>query len=69
MRHSDHFDGVFAVPKSENPGGDPGFEFAGIARFKRAQLPAVRELSTVCARRFWDQQEMSLQTATGRSLP
>src|ERR1700747_3471386 len=25
--------------------------------------------STVTARRFWDQQEMSLQTATGRSLP
>ena len=26
-------------------------------------------LSTVTARRFCDQQEMSLQTATGRSLP
>ena len=26
-------------------------------------------LSTVCARRFCDQHEMSLQTATGRSLP
>jgi hypothetical protein len=25
--------------------------------------------NTVTARRFWDQQEMSLQTATGRSLP
>jgi hypothetical protein len=25
--------------------------------------------STVCARRFCDQHEMSLQTATGRSLP
>ena len=35
------------------------------------QLPAcaVRLLSTVCARRFCDQQEMSLHTATGRSLP
>lgn len=28
-----------------------------------------RELSTVTARRFCDQQEMSLQVATGRSLP
>ena len=25
--------------------------------------------STVTARRFWDQHEMSLHTATGRSLP
>ncbi len=36
--------------------------------------PTARELqelafSTVTARRFCDQQEMSLQTATGRSLP
>ena len=31
--------------------------------------PRSRELSTVCARRFCDQHEMSLQTATGRSLP
>ena len=32
--------------------------------------PAVwRVFNTVCARRFWDQHEMSLQTATGRSLP
>lgn len=30
---------------------------------------ATRLLSTVCARRFCDQHEMSLQTATGRSLP
>jgi hypothetical protein len=32
----------------------------------KAQAPAF---STVTARRFCDQQEMSLQTATGRSLP
>jgi hypothetical protein len=32
------------------------------------QLPAA-PASTVTARRFCDQQEMSLQTATGRSLP
>lgn len=33
-----------------------------------AQLLA-RPFNTVCARRFCDQQEISLQTATGRSLP
>lgn len=35
------------------------------------QFPAfaVRLFSTVWARRFCDQQEMSLHTATGRSLP
>jgi hypothetical protein len=34
-------------------------------------IPLRQELafSTVTARRFCDQQEMSLQTATGRSLP
>jgi len=44
----------------------------------RARTPAgVRQrwlttpplFNTVCARLFCDQQEMSLQTATGRSLP
>ena len=37
----------------------------------RNRLSNVQELafSTVTARRFCDQQEMSLQTATGRSLP
>jgi hypothetical protein len=34
--------------------------------FRRQELLV---LSTVTARRFCDQQEMSLQTATGRSLP
>ena len=39
-------------------------------RFARAQERAsARLLSTVWERRFCDQQEMSLQTATGRSLP
>ena len=33
------------------------------------QEPAPRLFKTVCARRFCDQHEMSLQTATGRSLP
>ncbi len=33
----------------------------------RRYMPAL--LSTVTARRFCDQQEMSLQVATGRSLP
>ena len=35
------------------------------------KLELAQELafSTVTARRFCDQQEMSLQTATGRSLP
>jgi hypothetical protein len=33
------------------------------------QDPAPRLLRTVCARRFCDQHEISLQTATGRSLP
>src|SRR5690606_19585928 len=37
-----------------------------IQPFARLQEEA---LSTVTARRFCDQQEMSLQTATGRSLP
>jgi len=37
-------------------------------RAARAQLPAA-PARTVTARRFCDQQEMSLQTATGRSLP
>ena len=35
---------------------------------KRTQAPAPPS-RTVTARRFWDQQEMSLQTATGRSFP
>ena len=35
----------------------------------RRLYDATRLLSTVCARRFCDQHEMSLQTATGRSLP
>ena len=33
-----------------------------------AYAPAPRS-STITARRFWDQHEMSLHTATGRSLP
>jgi hypothetical protein len=42
---------------------------AAVLRFeigRRRQAPAF---NTVTARRFCDQQEMSLQTATGRSLP
>ena len=35
----------------------------------RLTLATPRLLSTVWARRFCDQHEMSLQTATGRSLP
>jgi hypothetical protein len=35
----------------------------------RAQLLPGAPLSTVTARRFCDQQEMSSQVATGRSLP
>jgi hypothetical protein len=35
---------------------------------RSGQLPAP-PLSTVTERRFCDQHEMSLQTATGRSLP
>jgi hypothetical protein len=40
-------------------------------RKNRDRLRGAYELafSTVTARRFCDQQEMSLQTATGRSLP
>jgi len=34
-----------------------------------AREPQELAFSTVTARRFCDQQEMSLQTATGRSLP
>jgi hypothetical protein len=40
---------------------------------RRAELgqdrASARLFSTVWARRFCDQHEMSLQTATGRSLP
>src|SRR6185437_1639663 len=49
-------------------------DFKSRARFRApwvnrdSQLPAA-PLSTVTARRFWDQHEMSSQTATGRSLP
>jgi hypothetical protein len=39
----------------------------GLARSQ--ERASARLLSTVWARRFCDQQEMSLQTATGRSLP
>ena len=35
----------------------------------RQERASERPLGTVWARLFWDQQEMSLQTATGRSLP
>jgi hypothetical protein len=39
-------------------------------RFRRKLLRQEElALSTVTARRFCDQQEMSLHTATGRSLP
>ncbi len=41
----------------------PAFAFAK----QRRQLVAL--FRTVTARRFWDQQLLSLQTATGRSLP
>ena len=40
-----------------------------IFRNRQRWLTCPPVFSTVCARRFWDQHEMSLQTATGRSLP
>jgi hypothetical protein len=45
-----------------------GFAMAKWWRFEHA-LRLAPASSTVTARRFWDQHEMSLQTATGRSLP
>jgi hypothetical protein len=35
----------------------------------RVDQLAGRAFNNVTERRFWDQQEMSLHTATGRSLP
>jgi len=40
-----------------------------IENFGKPELAQELAFSTVTARRFCDQQEMSLQTATGRSLP
>ena len=48
------------------------FIAATTPRTQGARRPSDQELppeSTVTARRFCDQQEMSSQTATGRSLP
>ncbi|SFL73455.1 hypothetical protein SAMN05192568_1009135 [Methylobacterium pseudosasicola] len=47
--------------KNRQADGPDGRLFEGYA-------PAPRS-STITARRFWDQHEMSLHTATGRSLP
>ena len=50
----------------------PGYDESRVVGIEAA-APRVRgyelAFSTVTARRFCDQQEMSLQTATGRSLP
>ncbi len=55
----------FHLPAKIKPAPEgAGFEFCEGLRC--AQAPAF---STVTARRFCDQQEMSLHTATGRSLP
>jgi len=56
----------FAPPESKRTQGSRPFAFTPF----RTQV-AAHELafSTVTARRFCDQQEMSLHTATGRSLP
>lgn len=37
--------------------------------FPAREMPLLDYWTTVTARRFWLQQEMSLQIATGRSLP
>ena len=42
---------------------------APAANFDSFRRPYELAFSTVTARRFCDQHEMSLQTATGRSLP
>jgi hypothetical protein len=49
----------------------PTFEWRLLEWHLRPETSAAHELalSTVTARRFCDQHEMSLQTATGRSLP
>ena len=40
-----------------------------VMRSTRVDQLAGRAFNNVTERRFWDQQEMSLHTATGRSLP
>jgi hypothetical protein len=51
------------------PQNNTGAAGAGFAWFRPASDGQELAFSTVTARRFCDQQEMSLQTATGRSLP
>ena len=49
----------------------PGVAGGGVKEWLLPSPAAIRRLywTTVTARRFWLQQEMSLQIATGRSLP
>ncbi|TXN34470.1 hypothetical protein FV232_21730 [Methylobacterium sp. WL30] len=58
----------YARPRRPRCGGGRMAGSSGDEGRACGQLPAPRS-STVTARRFCDQHEMSLQTATGRSLP
>ena len=58
----------FCLQPSDKQKGGPKAAFRIVeCALSSRQLPAP--LSAVTARRFCDQQEMSSQTATGRSLP
>jgi hypothetical protein len=55
-----------AIRAAKNKAGAPRAPAINLVRLRTLYELAF---STVTARRFCDQQEMSLQTATGRSLP
>jgi hypothetical protein len=57
--------GITSAPAKTQPAP----EGAGCFPSPVFQIDQELALSTVTARRFWDQQDISLHTATGRSLP
>ncbi len=57
------------LSRREKQSGRSGWRTAAAVLTPAVRLYAPAPPSTVTARRFWDQQEMSLHTATGRSLP
>jgi hypothetical protein len=57
------------APVSQNPQTRTGALKAPVKSLVKIRWLQELAFSTVTARRFCDQQEMSLQTATGRSLP
>jgi len=57
------------VLKPEDLSVEPGPAPARAIKYADARIAYELAFSTVTARRFCDQHEMSLQTATGRSLP